>query len=367
MCSSLTMLDSSPGHVPGQVGDFRLIKPELMPGVPLVLDRILKEVYRKLETRGPLAVPLFNYFLDYKIRWKGRGFDSPLLNRLLSDRVKTQFAGGKQLVSMFVGSAPLSERTQALIQETFNVKMMQAYGSTEMTGACHITNNNSLTYGHCGVPLHSNRFYLEDWEEGGYSANDKPNPRGEVVVGGENISLGYYKMPQETEEAFFVDEQGTRWFRSGDIAELLPDGNLKIIDRRKDLMKLANGRSGLRSSSPYVENICVCTNTNSNYVTAIISPNRKAMDELVKKLDLPSSLSLEQLCNHPAVVDHIKTDIEETCTELSFAKKEMPAEITLVAEEWTPDNFLTAALKMRRKPVNEFYQEAIRNMFAETK
>ena len=47
-----------------------------------------------------------------------------------------------------------------------------------MTGACHITNNNSLTYGHCGVPLHSNRFYLEDWEEGGYSANDKPNPRG---------------------------------------------------------------------------------------------------------------------------------------------------------------------------------------------
>ena len=111
-------------------------------------------------------------------------------------------------------------------------------------------------------------------------------------------------------------------------------------------MKLANGEyvslgkieSGLRSSSPYVENICVCTNTNSNYVTAIISPNRKAMDELVKKLDLPSSLSLEQLCNHPAVVDYIKTDIEKTCTELLFAKKEMPSKITLVAEEWTPDN-----------------------------
>ncbi len=51
------------------------------------------------------------------------------------------------------------------------------------------------------------------------------------MVGGENISLGYYKMPQETKEAFFVDEQGTRWFRSGDIAELLPDGNLKIIGK----------------------------------------------------------------------------------------------------------------------------------------
>lgn len=133
MCSPQTMLDSSPGHVPNQVGDFRLIKPEMMAGVPLVLDRMLKETYRKLEARGPFALSLFNYLIDYKIRWKGRGFDSPLLNRLLSDKVKTAFAGGPQLKVMLVGSAPLAEKTQAFVMETFNLsKMVQAYGKLSL-------------------------------------------------------------------------------------------------------------------------------------------------------------------------------------------------------------------------------------------
>lgn len=63
-----------------------------------------------------------------------------------------------------------------------------------MTGASHMTNNDSLRYGHVGLPVHSNVFYLDDWPEGGYHASDKPNPRGEIVVGGENISVGYYKV-----------------------------------------------------------------------------------------------------------------------------------------------------------------------------
>lgn len=67
-------------------------------------------------------------------------------------------------------------------------------GSTEMTGASHMTSNDTLTYGHVGLPVHSSPFYLDDWPEGGYSANDKPNPRGEIIVGGDNISIGYYKV-----------------------------------------------------------------------------------------------------------------------------------------------------------------------------
>ena len=71
---------------------------------------------------------------------------------------------------------------------------------------------------------------LENWEEGGYRVSDKPNPRGEIVIGGENISAGYYKLPHKTEEDFF-QRDGKRWFRTGDIGEVHPDGSIKIIGK----------------------------------------------------------------------------------------------------------------------------------------
>jgi len=69
---------------------------------------------------------------------------------------------------------------------------------------------------------------LVNWEEGNYNVNDHPNPRGEIHVGGDNIAVGYYKKPDLTMEEFY-EENGKRWFRTGDIGEISPDGRLKVI------------------------------------------------------------------------------------------------------------------------------------------
>ena len=119
-------------------------------------------------------------------------------------------------------------------------------------------------------------YRLVDWEEGNYRVTDKPRPRGEVhltwdtkskhiaqtfqvYIGGRNVAKEYYKMPNKTEEEFFDDDTGRRWFKTGDIGQVwirpsfvhqelspLPlqveeDGRLKIIDRKKDLVKLQFG------------------------------------------------------------------------------------------------------------------------------
>lgn len=49
-----------------------------------------------------------------------------------------------------------------------------------------------------------------------------------MLVGGECVSAGYYKLPSKTAEEFF-EENGKRWFKTGDIGEVHPDGVLKII------------------------------------------------------------------------------------------------------------------------------------------
>ena len=58
---------------------------------------------------------------------------------------------------------------------------------------------------------------------------DKPYPRGEIVIGGPNVTQGYFKNPAKTAEDFEVDRNGQRWFHTGDIGEFHPDGCLKII------------------------------------------------------------------------------------------------------------------------------------------
>lgn len=87
-----------------------------------------------------------------------------------------------------------------------------------------------MSLGRVGAPLGCCDIRLVDWEEGNYRVTDSPFPRGEVLIGGDNVSLGYFKLPSQTNEEFFV-EGGRRWFRSGDIAEVHPDGVMKIIGK----------------------------------------------------------------------------------------------------------------------------------------
>lgn len=67
---------------------------------------------------------------------------------------------------------------------------------------------------------------------GGYYSTDKPNPRGEILIGGPNVTMGYYKSKGKIQDDFFVDKNGQRWFCTGDIGEFHPDGCLKIIGKK---------------------------------------------------------------------------------------------------------------------------------------
>ena len=74
---------------------------------------------------------------------------------------------------------------------------------------------------------------LEEWKEGNYSPHDKPRPRGEIIIGGNTVGHGYYKMPEKTKEDFSTDSNGVRWFRTGDIGEMDEFGQLIIIGECK--------------------------------------------------------------------------------------------------------------------------------------
>ena len=97
-----------------------------------------------------------------------------------------------------------------------------------------------LTIGFTGAPLYGIKARLINWVEGGYTSRDRPYPRGELHIGGDSVSKGYFGQPELTYESFYV-ENGVQWFCTGDIAEVNELGMFRIIDRKKDLVKLQNG------------------------------------------------------------------------------------------------------------------------------
>jgi long-chain acyl-CoA synthetase len=129
----------------------------------------------------------------------------------------------------------LSPETHENISLILNLVVVQGYGLTESTAGATVMDEFDLTLGRSGVPLTTNLIRLVNWEEGNYFVTNKPYPQGEVLIGGDNVAVGYFKMPKETEEAFF-DEDGVRWLRTGDIGEIHEDGCLKIIGRPRTLV-----------------------------------------------------------------------------------------------------------------------------------
>ena len=87
--------------------------------------------------------------------------------------------------------------------------------------------------------------------------------RGELLIGGASVARGYFKNEEKTSEDFY-NEGGKRWFRTGDIGEMFEDGTVRIVDRKKDLVKLQLGEyvslgkvEAQLKTHPLVENICV--------------------------------------------------------------------------------------------------------------
>ena len=209
---------------------------------------------------------------------------------------------------------------------------------------------------------------LINWEEGNYRVTDKPLPRGEIIIGGGNVASCYYKLPGKTEEEFFEDSEGRRWFRTGDIGEFDADGVLKIIDRKKDLVKLQHGEyvsygktESVLKTSPIVENICAYADPARDHIIAIVIPDK---NQLAK---INPEISVQEACHDAEVKKEVVNMLKSYGMKNGLKAFEVPGKVLIVLDEWTPDNGLvTAAFKIRRNFIYNEYREEINNTYNES-
>lgn len=364
--SPQTLSDQSTKIKKGSKGDCSVLRPTLMAAVPEIMDRINKNVMSKVQEMSYMQKTLFTLGYKYKLEQIKRGYDAPLCNALLFRKVKKLLGG--QVRMMLSGGAPLSPATQRFMNVCFCCPVGQGYGLTETCGAGTITEVADISTGRVGAPLICCEIRLRDWAEGGYTSKDKPNPRGEVLIGGPNVTQGYYRH-ENNEGDFFVDEKGQRWFCTGDIGEFHPDGCLQIVDRKKDLVKLQAGEyvslgkveSALKNC-PLVDNICAYANSEQNYVISFVVPNQKKLTELAKQRGITGTW--EEICTHPEMEREVLKELKEVAVNIKLQRFEIPVKVHLSPEPWTPETGLvTDAFKLKRKELKNHYRHHIERMY----
>ncbi|KAK4810198.1 hypothetical protein QYF61_010971 [Mycteria americana] len=365
--SPLTLSDQSSKIKKGSKGDCTVLKPTLMAAVPEIMDRIYKNVMSKVQEMNYIQRTLFKIGYDYKLEQIKRGYDAPLCNVLLFKKVKALLGGNVRM--MLSGGAPLSPQTQRFMNICFCCPVGQGYGLTETCGAGTITEVADYSTGRVGAPLICCEIKLRDWQEGGYTNKDKPNPRGEIIIGGPNVSMGYFKNKDKTTEEFSIDENGQRWFCTGDIGEFHPDGCLQIIDRKKDLVKLQAGEyvslgkvEAALKNCPLIDNICAYAKSDQSYVISFVVPNQKKLTALAEQKGITGTWV--DICNNPTMEAEILQEIKEVANKMKLERFEIPIKVRLSPEPWTPETGLvTDAFKLKRKELKNHYLNDIERMY----
>ncbi|CAI5516925.1 unnamed protein product [Closterium sp. Naga37s-1] len=313
--SPLTVIDGAGKLKPGGQGDLSALRPTLMAAVPAILDKIRDGVRRKMATQSPTVQQLFDLAYSRRLAaingsWAGAwGLEKQVWDALVFKRIRA--AVGGRLRYMLSGGAPLSPDTQRFINVCFNVPIGQGYGLTETCSGGTFAEFSDTSVGRVGPPIPCCYIRLVDWAEGNYRVTDQPLPRGEIMIGGPCVTPGYWKNQEATDAVYSVDSKGIRWFATGDVGEVHPDGVFQIIDRKKDIVKLQAGEyvslgkvEAVLQVSSFVENVMLYADPFKTFTIALVVPSKPALAAWAKAQGVDSS-DYAALCANPEAVSQV--------------------------------------------------------------
>uniref|UniRef100_A0AAR2JF17 Long-chain-fatty-acid--CoA ligase n=1 Tax=Pygocentrus nattereri TaxID=42514 RepID=A0AAR2JF17_PYGNA len=349
------------GDIRKLMDDLTTLRPTVFPVVPRLLNRMFDKIL------GQASTPLKKWILNFAFRRKEAEMMSGIMRRnsfwdkIIFKKVQASVGGCVRL--MMTGAAPISASVLTFLRAALGCQFYEGYGQTECTAGCTITLSGDWTGGHVGPPMPCSYVKLVDVAEMNYLA---VNGEGEVCVKGPNVFKGYLKDPEKTDEA--LDQDG--WVHTGDIGKWLPNGTLKIIDRKKHIFKLAQGEyiapekiENVYIRSEAVVQAFVHGDSLQACLVAIIVPDPDFLPNWASKKGFHGSY--EELCNNKAVKDAILEDIVKIGKESGLRSFEQVKDIALYAELFSIQNgLLTPTLKAKRTELRNHFRQQIDQLYS---
>ncbi|MFS2291909.1 MAG: AMP-dependent synthetase/ligase [Actinomadura sp.] len=231
------------------------------------------------------------------------------------------------------------------------LKIFDAYGMTETTGAITANLSDSFKLGTVGRPFAGVELKLAD--------------DGEILVRGATCTPGYLGRPEATAE--LIDQDG--WIHTGDVGRLDEDGFLTIVDRKKELIITAGGENIAPSmienhlkEHPLIGQ-ALAFGDRRPYVVALITLDGEVAPVWAAAHGIDTT-DLAALAENPLVLEEIAKAVEDANTRL--ARVQQVKKWRLLPGEWTAESEeLTPTLKLKRRVVHAKYAEAIDALYAE--
>jgi len=241
---------------------------------------------------------------------------------LVRRKIKNQFGG--KLEAFVSGGGALDQRIGEFLN-SIGLPTLQGYGLTEASPVVSCNIPGKIKIETVGPPFKTNQVNI---------AED-----GEILVKGENVMLGYWNKKKETDD---IIKSG--WLHTGDIGQITKEGNLKITDRKKEIIVNLGG-----------------DNISPSKIENLLSLNDKILQSFVygDKKNYLVALIVTQSEENKKEIEFYLENLNKGLSLVEKVKK-----FKLVKEEFTIDNgMLTPTLKLKRKKILEKYKEELEKLY----
>ncbi len=336
------------------------VRPTVMVAVPRLYERLYSRVISTVEAGPHLRQRIFYWALKLgRAKYANHVAGVPnsawlrlqlkVADRLVFHKIKAR-TGGR--VRYFVsGGAPLSQE----IGEFFfamGMLILEGYGLTETAPLLTISRPADFRFGTVGRPVAETQIRIDP-------------TNGEVLARGPQVMQGYLNQPEET--AKVIDADG--WFHTGDIGELDPDGQLRITDRLKNILVLANGKNVAPApmeiailTSRYIAQ-AVILGDNEPYTGVLIVPDFEQVATWAAANGV-AEMPAEQLVAEKAVQKLIEGEVKAKLD--GFAIYERPRRVALLPRLLSEEEGeLTPSLKVKLRVVVEKWADKVAHLFGD--
>ncbi|KAJ2559883.1 medium-chain fatty acid-CoA ligase faa2 [Coemansia sp. RSA 1933] len=357
------------------VDDLKELQPTIFVGVPRIFNRIQDRILSAVKVKGGLPSALFQYaYSTKKSNLSSRGHARHWLwDRVIFKPLREKFGGRLKLI--ISGSAPISPETLEFLRCCFSCKVLEGYGLSETMGPTTVTQMDDIEAGNVGAPIPCAMMKLRSVPDLGYTVDDQPFPRGEILIKGGHTAREYYAQPELTRQAYTDDG----WLCTSDIAFLDARNRLHIIDRKNNLFKLAQGEfiAPEKIENIYMDHFAV----NQAFVygdplksalVAIVVPDETLLPMFLKsKGALPSYYvsgadnAFRDLCTNARARKEILDELAVWCKNHDLRGYEIPKNIQLVPDSFDVADLLTPTLKLKRREAKAYFASVLGDLYAE--